>query len=334
MNIKIKAHGFVNEALSAHNAQQMQATASTVTDIKHIIGVINRHTGAKFGISPGKAGYKLINLTDDRSFTGPLKAKELLRFVGGFAAGVAFVKKQDFATTSAIAKSDDDTNHDFTSAVLALAVSDGVDDSFTGADDGVYYACVDFTSEVKTALKEKGHAQADSYSGVIIVFNDGEFSDDVDTAAFNFFTSSTEYEGEWVKAEETAGGRVDEDSTDDTDDTSDEDTDETEQERTQEDDAADTAVIALLDSGDCPEPDDSAESEDQSQQYSLYKVSGLFLDKLKSIPETRDYCDDMVGVIYWYGKEENETEFSESVTWYSDEDTMTTDWADITGQGE
>lgn len=328
---------FVETAVAAHQARRV--TASSMADIKQTVRVINSHIGSKLEINEANGGYQLVDAGTSRKLTGHIKPKDLLRFVGGFAAGVSIVKKQAIATAKVrvvVASSEDDTNHEFTSAVLALAVTEGVNDSFTGVDDGIYYACVDFTPEVQQSLKTAGFAQAEAYSGVIMVFQDGEFSDDVDAAAFNFFVSSTEYEAEWTKVEESVGGRVDEDADDDTDDEgTEEDTDsedDEEEERTEADDAADTAVISLLDSDECPEADDSAESEDQSQQYSLYRAQGLFLDKLKSLPATSEYCEDMVGVIYWYGKEEGESDFSESVTWYSDEDLMNSDWADITGQ--
>lgn len=333
---------FTEQAIAAHQARVV--TAASKESFKVFIASINQHIGSKLAFKEEDGKFVLVDLKTDKKISGFLKPIEFLRYLGGFGAGIAFVKKYEPATAkvrAVVASSEDDTNHEFTSAVLALAVTEGVDDSFTGADDGIYYACVDFTPEVKHELKSKGFAQAESYSGVIMVFQDGEFSDDIDAAAFNFFVSATEYEAEWTKVEESAGGRVDEDATDeDTEEGDEETTDEdsededSEEERTEADDAADTAVISLLDSDDCPEADDSAESEDQSQQYSLYRTQGLFLDKLKSLPATKDYCEDMVGVIYWYGKEEGETDFSESVTWYSDEALMNSDWADITGQAE
>jgi hypothetical protein len=102
-------------------------------------------------------------------------------------------------------------------------------------------------------------------------------------------------------------------------------------EQTEEDDAADQAVIEILDTDNPPAPDDAAGSEDDESGYNaLYRIHGEFEAKLKAHPSTANYIEGLVGVIYWYGKDDGE--LSESVTWYSDEEVLVADWHEITGE--
>jgi len=213
-------------------------------------------------------------------------------------------------------------------AVLELANATGVDDEFVGEGDTFFYAKMDFVDSVKVELRSRGFADVDKYVGVIIVFHGGEFSDDVDAAAFNYFTSDTDYNSEWGKAE--SAGRLE--VVDDAEETDTEDNDDDGVvEQTEEDDAADQAVIEILDTDNPPAPDDAAGSEDDESGYNaLYRIHGEFEAKLKAHPSTANYIEGLVGAIYWYGKDDGE--LSESVTWYSDEEVLVADWHEITGE--
>lgn len=300
-----------------------------------------------------EAGFEIVEVgakmilrdRDQRAYTGTTSQENMFRFLGGFAAGIGFCRrnqnllKQANSVPASESTAASQETEQVNAAVLAVAVADGVDDAFTG-EDGVYYARLDFSDDVRKQLQEQGFERSLSHVGVVIVFQDGEFSDDVNAAAFTYFDNTTEYEGEWAKTETAAGGRVPEQDTEDndTEDGSDDgdddeavdDSEDAEEERTQEDDEADNQVLAFIDSDNCPEPDDYAES-DAGDEYSLFLMNGEFLDNLKKFPATADYVDGMVGIVYWYGKEEGQEDFSESCTWYTDEDVMRADWAEITG---
>src|ERR1035437_824508 len=214
-------------------------------------------------------------------------------------------------------------------AVLELANATGVDDEFVGEGDTFFYTKLDFVDSVKAELKTKGFSDVDKYVGVIVVFHDGEFSDDVDAAAFNYFTSDTEYTSEWSKAESPGRLEVIDDAEDG--DESSEDGDDDVEEATEDDDAADAAVIEILDNENPPAPDDAAGNEDDESGYNAkYLIHGEFEAKLKSHPATANYIEGMVGVLYWYGKEDGE--LSESVTWYSDAEVLDAAWREITGE--
>jgi hypothetical protein len=321
-----KQSTFIAKALATH-AETNEINAATAELVRSF---------KKLGALSGGDRYKLIrthknlasarfniidNLVKSSVVVEPVTVTSAAALVG------ALVRAYE---AYALVSTKDNINFDVAldKAVLELANATGVDDEFVGEGDSYFYAKLDFVDSVRGELRSRGFGDVDKYVGVIIVFHGGEFSDDVDAAAFNYFTSDTEYTSEWGKAESAGRLEVVDDAEDG--DESGEDEDEAE-ESTVEDEAADSAVIEILDTENPPAPDDEAGSEDDESGYNaLYRIHGEFEAKLKAHPGTANYIEGMVGVMYWYGKEDGI--LSESVTWYSDEEVLNADWREITGE--
>lgn len=314
--------GIVKDIMSESNTATAAASAS---ELKQRAVILSNITGTKFRIDGANGGYQLEIEGTGKTFSGHIKAADLLRFIDGFIKGVEFVKYPAKATGSYRVVADgpeqESGNDDFDALAWGL-VDEGVDDQFVGKTDGILYIRIDFDADTKQSLSDAGFKElADKFAGDILCFESG---DPEDEPAHNYYVSTTELDAEWKKAEDEAGGRAEE-SSEETEDSEDSDADE------DGDVDIDDVIFNVLDEENPPAPEEEVgDAEDENGYYAKYVFDGTFKARVAEYGEEfSEPLNEFAGVIVFYGKAEGED--TQSLEYYNTVSDLAEAWKEKLG---
>lgn len=307
--------GIVKEVMDDLNT----ATAAvSATNLKQLCTVLSNRTGLEFRIDKANGGYQLELPKQGKTLTGHIKAAELMRFMDGFLSGYEFVKHPSVAKSSdqaatANGPEQESGSDDFDALTWGL-VDEGVDDQFVGKNDGILYIRLDFDAETKQALSDAGFKElADKFAGDILCFESG---DPEDEPAHNYYTSTTDLDAEWKKAEDEAGGRKPDEPEDQEDSDADDDGDVD----------IDDVIFNVLDEENPPTPDDEVgDTDDENGYYAKYTFNQAFKTRVAEYGEEfSEPLGEYAGVIVFYGKEAGEA--TQSLEYYSTQGDLDSAW--------
>lgn len=300
----------VKEVLASMSTETV-VTAASYADLKQYARVISEHTGMPFRIDKANGGYMLENEKTGKTYGGRKNASGLMTYLEGLIMGLTFKRTANAATANG--PEQESGSDDFDALTWGL-VDEGVDDQFVGKNDGILYIRLDFDAETKQALSDAGFKElADKFAGDILCFESG---DPEDEPAHNYYTSTTDLDAEWKKAEDEAGGRNPDEPEDQEDSDADDDGDVD----------IDDVIFNVLDEENPPTPDDEVgDTDDENGYYAKYTFNQAFKTRVAEYGEEfSEPLGEYAGVIVFYGKEAGEA--TQSLEYYSTQGDLDSAW--------
>lgn len=290
-------------------AEQRIVTAATSAKLKEYLNVLNRHCGGGFSLESGNGGTKLEGNEGKKSYTGYIKAAELIQFMSGFIDGYDHARHGAQAATAADdgIQSGDENLDSYVWAVM----DEHIEDEFVGKEDGNSYIKIVFTPEDKQALLDaedvSNKALVESVIGAALVFEKGADLD-TDMPAVTYYKTLEDMEADWEKAITEAGGYLEDESGED------------EEEDAVSDEEIDNAIYEIIDRENGPVADkeagDSSDAQGWTGMYSLSKLRPILAEEYGQA-----YADDTEGyegvVITYYPEDAENT--SKTIVWCENE---------------
>lgn len=297
--------GIVNDML--------EATAASKSELKQLVKILSNRTGIAFRLDYANGGYKLENEKTGKTYGKRYNAASMEAFLDGVIEGADLNHTANAHSVHANGPEQESGSDDFDALTWGL-VDEGVDDQFVGKNDGILYIRLDFDADTKQALSDAGFKElADKFAGDILCFESG---DPEDEPAHNYYTSTTDLDAEWKKAEDEAGGR----KTDEPEDQEDNDADE------DGDVDIDDVIFNVLDEENPPTPDDEVgDADDENGYYAKYTFNQAFKTRVAEYGEEfSEPLSEYAGVIVFYGKESGEA--TQSLEYYSTQADLDSAW--------
>lgn len=291
----------------------LEATAASKSELDQLVKILSNRTGIAFRLDKANGGYKLENEKTGKTYGKRYNAATMEAFLDGCIEGADFKHTAQAHTAQANGPEQESGSDDFDALTWGL-VDEGVDDQFVGKNDGILYIRLDFDAETKQALSDAGFKElADKFAGDILCFESG---DPEDEPAHNYYTSTTDLDAEWKKAEDEAGGRKPDEPEDQEDSDADDDGDVD----------IDDVIFNVLDEENPPTPDDEVgDADDENGYYAKYTFNQAFKTRVAEYGEEfSEPLGEYAGVIVFYGKEAGEA--TQSLEYYSTQGDLDAAW--------